>query len=132
MSIDLPITLELCRPMERPSSPYGHCGQCEYVGTDISLGSTCPACGASQTNACGVWPTPEFQEIWDDIVFAWNNERAEIASVAAAMYFEASVFHLIKWGTHWLDPKLNWIGAAFDEIPGNQRCSQTLICDRWN
>jgi|GEM_PF-5594858 len=116
MGIDLPITLTLSRPMERPTSPYGQCGQCQYVGTDIHLGTDCPACGGSQAQSCGVWPAPEFNELWDDIVFAWNNERAEIAAVVSAMYFEASVFDLIKWGTHWLDPDLNWIGAAFEEV----------------
>ena len=116
MGIDLPITLTLSRPMERPISSYGQCGQCQYVGTDIPLGTNCPACGASQAGACGLWPSPEFNELWDDVVFAWNNERAELAAVVSAMYFEASVFDLIKWGTHWLDPKLNWIGVAFEEV----------------
>ena len=92
MTIDLPITLTLSRPMERPASPYGQCGQCQYVGTDISLGTNCPACGASQEGACGLWPSPEFNELWDDVVFAWNNKRAELAAVVSAMYFEASVF----------------------------------------
>lgn len=116
MAIDLPIEINLSRPMEPPVSPYATCGQCEYVGTDIHLGADCPACGASQAHACGMWPAPEFNELWDDIVFAWNNERAEIGAVVSAMYFEASVFDLIKWGTHWLDPELNWIGAAFEEV----------------
>ncbi|HEY3245837.1 MAG TPA: hypothetical protein VGM03_21050 [Phycisphaerae bacterium] len=116
MSIPLPIELHLTRPMTRPDSPYGQCGQCQYVGTDISLGLICPACGASQATACGVWPSPEFVELWDDVIFAWNENRPELCAVLCATYFEASVFNLIYYGTCWLDPELNWIGAAFGEV----------------
>lgn len=116
MTIELPIALDLERPMERPESPYGQCGACQYVGTDAHLGGTCPACGQSFARSCGCWPNPEFIEIWDDVVFAYNHERVEMAAVASAMYFEAHVFDLIRWGTSWLDPDLNWIGAEFSEV----------------
>ena len=116
MLIKLPIDLSLLLPMERPASPYGKCGQCYYVGTDIQLGTACPACSASQVGNCGRWPSPEFNELWDDVVFAWNNERAEIAAVVSATYLEASVFDLMKWGTHWLDPDLNWIDAELEDV----------------
>jgi hypothetical protein len=116
MGISLPIELKLERPMQRPRSPYGRCGVCEYVGTDVRLRAVCPACGTMQAGSCGLWPSPEFEELWDDIVLAWNHKRAEVATVVSAMYFEASVFDLIRWGTHWLDPELNWIGASFEEV----------------
>ena len=133
MGIDLPISLKLSRPMERPRSPYGQCGQCQYIGTNIHIGTDCPMCGASQAQSCGVWPAPEFDELWDDVVFAWNHERAEIASVVSAMYLEASVFDLIKWGTHWLDPELNWIGAAFEEVrEKSERIWEYLLSIRSN
>ncbi len=95
VAIPLPIELDLSRRMDRPASPYGQWGQCHYVGTDISSRTDCPACGASQVQGCGVWPTPELNELWDDIVFAWNNDRAEIAAVVSAMYFEGGV--LKQW-----------------------------------
>lgn len=55
-------------------------------------------------------------ELWNDAVFAWNYEKAELATVIAAMQFEASTFFLLYWATVWLDPDLNWIGADFEEL----------------
>ena len=43
------------------------------------------------------------------------------------MYFESSVFHLMFWGTVWLDPELNWIGTEFDDLPDKQRRIWTYL-----
>ncbi len=115
MGIDLPITLVNERPMKPQPSPYNQCGMCRYVGVDVRLGSDCPACNA-RLNACLGWPDPLLEELWHDEVFCWNHEKPELATVVAAMYFEASVFNLLHVATRWLDPKLNVIGAAFGEV----------------
>lgn len=113
MTIDLPIELSLDRPVERPDSPFGECGRCEYVRPDLRK---CPGCGIDLPTGGNPWPRLKFIELWDDVVFAYNAERPEIAAVVSAEYFEASMFDLIYWGTVWLDPELNWIGAAFEEV----------------
>ena len=115
MGIYLPITLVNERPIEPQPSPYNQCGMCQYVGVDVQLGSDCPACNA-RLNSCLGWPEPALQELWHDEVFCWNHEKPELATVVAAMYFEASVFNLLYQATCWLDPDLNWIGAAFEEV----------------
>ncbi len=114
MTIPLPITIKDERPLTPPESPYHQCGHCQYVGTDIHIGQTCPACG-NQVSGYASWPDRELLELWRDEVAMWNEQRVELAHVVDAMYFEASVFHLMFWGTVWLDPELNWIGVPFNE-----------------
>jgi hypothetical protein len=63
----------------------------------------------------------ELIELWHDAIAVWNEQRVELSAVVATMYFESSVFHLIFWGTVWLDPKLNWIGLDFDETAKKQK-----------
>lgn len=115
MGIDLPITLTRARPIEAQSSPYNQCGMCQYVGVDVYPSSEYPAC-RTNLNACLGWPDPALEELWHDEVFCWNHEKPELASVVAAMYFEASVFNLLHVGTKLLDPELTVIGAAFGEV----------------
>lgn len=115
MTIPLPIRLELKRPMEPPASPYAQCGRCHYVGTDLLETGVCAAC-ERESRMWQDWPEPELIELWYDQVAMWNEERVELAHVVAAMYFEASVFRLIYWGTAWLDPELGWVGARITEV----------------
>jgi len=102
--------------MQVSDPPYGQCSSCYYVSTDIPRAEKCPVCGAQQQNHTK-WPDPELQELWKDQVDIWNQSKVELAVIIAAMYFEGSVFHLIFWGTVWLDPELNWIEASFEEGP---------------
>jgi len=115
MSIRMPIQIDLSRPKQSEETPYGQCDRCHYVGIEIANERTCPTCKAKMRDYT-VWPDPELIELWHEEVAMWNQERVELAVVVAAMYFEASVFRMIYWGTVWLDPDLNWIGAEFNEI----------------
>ncbi|MGB2781863.1 MAG: hypothetical protein WBD63_10335 [Phycisphaerae bacterium] len=117
MNIELPIEIPFDRPVEGPPSPFGQCGRCHQVAIGPR---TCSGCDAKLPHGGDPWPRSEFAELWDDIVFAYNHERPEIAAVVSAEYFEASVFDLIYWGTVWLDPQLNWIGAAFEEVKSKE------------
>jgi len=116
MPIELPIRVEPVRPMPPTESPYGQCGHCHYIGTEVILDGTCPVCGVHFSDGILCWPQPQMIELWEDEVFCWNHEKAELATVVAAMYFEASVFNLLYWATCWLDPDLNWIGAEHHEV----------------
>jgi hypothetical protein len=66
-------------------------------------------------------------ELWHDEVFCWNHQKAEMATVVAAMYFEASTFMLLYWATCWLDPELNWLDAEFDELRDKQERIQAYL-----
>ena len=113
----VPIALERRRPIEPPpSSPYSQCGQCLYVGSDVQLGDKCPKCG-TYLSALSAWPEPQHEELWHDEVFCWNHEKVELATIVAAMHFEAMLFNMIYCGLRWLDPKLSTIGSSFGEYP---------------
>ena len=114
MAIELPIYLELARPLQRPDTPYRQCDYCHYVAIPTGASFKCPGCAGPPGN--GFWPECELIELWNDEIFCWNNEKAELATVVAAMYFEASVFMLLYWATCWLDPDRNWIGAQYREV----------------
>lgn len=118
--IEIPIELALERPMKVPDSPYGQCSRCYYVCTDIPRARRCPVCGAQQQDYTK-WPDPELQELWKEQADIWDQSKGELTVIIAAMYFEASVFHLIFWGTVWLDPQLNWIAANVEEAPDKQK-----------
>jgi hypothetical protein len=121
MAIDLPIRLSLEGPLDPvPASPYCQCGNCHYVGSDVIAGRACPCC-TKQLGGCSPWPDSTVPgcspiELWHEEVFCWNQRKAELATVVAAFHFEASLFHLFYYGTVWLDPDLNRIGARFDEV----------------
>ena len=125
MSINLAIELDFTRPITAPETPYWQCGRCQYVAIPSSISPCCPGCGGPPGD--GIWPETELIELWQDEVFCWNHEKAELATVVAAMYFEASVFMLIFWGTCWLDPELNWIGARFQEIRDKHQRIQRFL-----
>lgn len=113
MPIDIAIALELIRPLPVPDTPYRQCEICQHVAIPSGASSQCPGCNGPP--ASKYWPEVELIELWNDEVNCWNHEQAELAVVVAAMYFEASVFTLLYWGTCWLDAELNWIGAEWDE-----------------
>ena len=112
MSIDLPIPLPNEHPIERPESPYGKCGHCEYVGIEMAK---CCGCGMDLPTGGSPWPRPELIGLWDDQVAMWNDRRPELAVVTACTYAEASLFDLMWWAAGWLDAELNWIGADVGE-----------------
>ena len=122
MDICLPISLEQKRPLEPPESPYNQCGCCEYVGRDVKLGRECPAC-STHLDGCLGWPHDELMELWHEEVLCWNHKKAELATVVAAFYFEASVFNMLYWATSWLDPCLKKLGA----LPGDVRDREEKI-----
>ncbi len=115
------IQIELKRPLQNVEPPYGQCDRCHYVSTDIVSNRICPICRCNHQGGYNHWPDPELEELWQDAIAMWNEERVELSSVVAAMYFESSVFHLIFWGTVWLDPKLKWIDLDFDETAKKQK-----------
>ncbi|MCK4603034.1 MAG: hypothetical protein KAU28_11245 [Phycisphaerae bacterium] len=120
MTIHLPIEIDAKRPLTPPETPYGQCGHCQHVSTEIRSKNYCPGCNKTR-QSCGIWPEAELIELWHEEVAMWNDQRVELATVIAAMYFEASAFRLLYWGTVWLDPELNWIGAAFEEIKDKEK-----------
>lgn len=109
------IQIELKRPLQNTGPLYGQCDRCHYVSTKIVSNRICPICQCNHQGGYNHWPDPELEELWYDAIAMWNDRRVELSAVVAAMYFESSVFHLIFWGTVWIDPKLNWIGLDFDE-----------------
>lgn len=114
MSIDLPIKLEFDRPLEAPDTPYRQCDTCQHIAIPNGPDACCAGCGGAPADR--IWPEPELIELWHDEVFCWNHKKAELATVVAAMYFEASVFMLIFWRAYLLDPDLKCIGAPFAEL----------------
>lgn len=66
-------------------------------------------------------------ELWHDQVFCWNHQKAEMATVVAAMYFEASTFMLLYWATCWLNPELNWLNAQFEELRDKEERIQAYL-----
>ena len=121
MALKSPIKIELCRPFDTPETPYGRCENCQYVSMGLVSERRCPLCGSDAQQGYTIWPDPELAELWRDEVAMWNQKRAELAVVTAAMYFEASVFHLIYWATVWLDPDLNWIGCSLEEFADKEK-----------
>jgi hypothetical protein len=126
--LESPIKIDLIRPLDAPKTPYGRCEKCQYVSTDLVSKQVCPVCNANSQQGYTHWPDPELEELWFDEVEMWNQQRVEIAVVTAAMYFEASVFHLIYWATCWLDPDLHWLGCSFEEFPEKQRKIWSFLC----
>jgi hypothetical protein len=119
--INSDMEIELKRPLQNIEPPYGQCDKCHYVSTEIANTRICPVCGCNHQSGYTHWPDVELIELWYDAVAMWNQQRVELSAVVAAMYFESSVFHLIFWGTVWLDPELNWIGAEFEELSDKQK-----------
>jgi len=115
------IEIELKRPLKNFEPPYAQCDKCHYVCTEIPQTRVCPVCKSTYEQGYTHWPDVELTELWYDQIAMWNDERVELSAVVAAMYFESSVFHLIFWGTVWLDTKLNWIGLDFDETAKKQK-----------
>lgn len=111
------IQIELKRPLQNIEPPYGQCDRCQYV-YDITDTRVCPIC---RCRGHKHWPDPELTELWYDAIAMWNEGKVELSAVVAAMYLESSVFHLIFWGTVWLDPELSWIGLDFDETAKKQK-----------
>lgn len=124
-----PIKIDLIRPLDAPKTPYGRCERCQYVSIDLVSNKVCPICNANCQQGYTLWPDPELEELWYDEVAMWNQQRLELSVVTAAMYFEASVFHLIYWGTCWLDPDLNWIGCSSKEFPEKEQRIWSFLCE---
>ena len=120
-----PIKIDLCRQqsgqLEAPQTLYGRCERCQHVSTELASKRTCPICKGDCQEGYTLWPDPELEELWRDEVAMWNEQRVELAAVVSAMYFEASVFHLIFWATAWLDPELKWIGCSAEDFPDKER-----------
>lgn len=123
----MPIQFEFTRPLKTPKTPFGQCDKCHYVSKELVSQRICPICQANYQQGYTIWPDPALEELWNNMVAMWNQQRVELAAVIAAMYFESSVFHLIFWGTVWLDPDLNWIGAEFSELPDKQKRIWTYL-----
>jgi len=122
--IELPIAVPSERPFDPPDSPYNMCGTCNYVGTDVQPGVACAKCNARLDDPM-TWPDSLIPghspiELWRDVVFCWNHKKAELATIAAAFYFEALLFHLLHYGLAWIDKDMNWIGAGFGEYPAKE------------
>ena len=113
------IQIEWKRPLQNIEPPYGQCDRCHYVF--VTASRICPICPRDHQGGYTLWPDPELTELWYDAIAMWNERRVELSAVVAAMYFEGSVFHLIFWGTVWLDPELNWIGLNFDETANKDK-----------
>ncbi len=124
-----PIKIHLIRPLEVPKTPYGRCERCQYVSNDLVSNRVCPICNANCRQGYTLWPDPELEEIWNDEVAMWNQKRLELAVITAAMYFEASVFHLIYLATHLLDPDLNCIGCSCEEFRGKEERIWSFLRD---
>lgn len=125
MPIDLPLKLDFVRPLSPPDTPYRQCNRCQFIAIPTQPDARCPGCGGSPADR--IWPEVELLELWHDEVFCWNHEKAEIATVVAAMYFEASTFHLLFWATCWLDRDLNWRNARLDELRDKQERIQVYL-----
>jgi hypothetical protein len=120
-----PIKIDLCRKpsvqLEIPQTPYGRCEKCQYVSTELVLKRTCPICKGDCQEGYTLWPDPELEELWRDEVAMWNDNRVELAAIVSAMYFEASVFHLMFLSAAWLDQELNWVGCSVEDFPDKER-----------
>jgi len=124
MSIDLPILLSHVRPMDRPESPYGKCGKCEYIGIAMQK---CSGCGIDLPAGGNSWPLPNLMGLWDDEIALWNDRRVDLAVVTACMYVEASLFDLMWWRAGWLDDELNWIGAGLVKVQQKEEAVWTYL-----
>ena len=76
--------------------PYNECGMCYYVGSEIQAYGECPSCGTKIANATGVWPANRWFSAAGDIAFLFDNKKIELATVAAASYFEGCL-HSFLW-----------------------------------
>ena len=73
MAIHLPIQLEPKRPLDTPKSPYGQCGKCHFVSTEIQNDENCPRC-TTMVRGYMVWPHGNLVELWKEEVFCWDNK----------------------------------------------------------
>ena len=76
--------------------PYNECGMCYYVGSEIQAYGECPSCGTKIGNATSVWPANQWFSAAGDIAFLFDNKKIELATIAAASYFEGCL-HSFLW-----------------------------------
>lgn len=76
--------------------PYNECGTCFYVGPEIQDKARCPFCHTMVGGATGVWPTNQWHSAVADIRFLYDNKKIELATIAAASYFEGCL-HAFLW-----------------------------------
>ncbi len=89
--------------------PYNECGNCHYVGADIQANGQCPKCDTVLGNATGVWPTNQWFSAAGDITFLFDHKRIELATIAAASYFEGCLHALLWKGMYFIWDKTRWI-----------------------
>lgn len=126
MGFQLPIDLKYERPLDPvPVPPFAKCS-CEHIDRDVQPGTFCSACGTPREYPT-VWPPVHLIEWWNEEVFCWNHERAELATIVAGVTFEAFESELLYYGLKWLHPTLRTIGCSFDQIRPGEECIEKYL-----
>lgn len=105
----LPIDIAWDRSPLDIHCPYNECGTCYYVGPEIQAFGQCPMCGKRIDNATTPWPTNQWFSAAADLAFLYDSERLELATIAAASYFEGCLHAFLWKGMYFIWDKTRWI-----------------------
>lgn len=110
--------------------PYSECGTCCYVGSEIQADTQCPSCGTATGNATGVWPANQWFSAVGDVAFLFDHKRIELATIAAASYFEGCLYSFLRKGMFFVWEPTRWKvqehRALAEEVRANAECETRI------